>query len=330
MESKASQNSPKTDSAKKSRPQPKQEKNNHKYIFIAAAAALLIILVSVFVFNQIKVNKFNEKNQALLAQNQMQDSLLNDFMTTFNEFENNLEKIKEREGLISVNAQNPELRKSGSDKINDDLMSIDQLLQRNREIIEQLTVKVNDAEIRNKPLRRTVAKLTKKLKEKEGEISTLTGQLTALNIRVDTLNFRVVELTDLTQILNEENTQLTARIGEQDEQISLQDEEINQQTEKLNTAYYIAATAKELKQKNIIIRGKKLNRDFDRSAFTKVDITELSSIPIHSKKARVLTYHPSSSYALNNTDEDKKLDEIEIKDPESFWKSSKYLVVVLN
>lgn len=307
---------------------PKAKKNKQQtYIFIAAGAALLIILVSIFVYNQKKINEFNEKNQALMEQNGLQDSLLTDFMGTFNEFAENLDKIKEREGIINVNAQDPN---SSSDQINEDLQSIDQLLLRNREIIDELTVKVEDAEKRNSPLRRTVAKLSKQLKEKEGEITNLTGQLTALNIKVDTLNLRIVELGDLTNILEEQNTQLSSRIGEQEAKINEQDDEINDKITKLNTAYYIAATAKELKKRNIIVNKRKLNHDFDQSAFTKVDITEVNSIPIEGKKAKVLTYHPSESYTLANNDEDKFLDEIEIKDPETFWRNTKYLVVVLN
>lgn len=306
---------------------PNAKKKQQKYIFIAAGAALLIILVSIFVYNQTKINEFNEKNQALLDQNGLQDSLLTDFMGTFNEFAENLDQIKEREGIISVNAQDPN---SSSDQINEDLQSIDQLLLRNREIIDELNAKVDDANKRNSPLRRSVAKLSKQLKEKEAELTNLTGQLASLNIKVDTLNLRIVELGDLTNILEEENTKLSSRISEQEEEITTQDEEINDKTTKLNTAFYIAATAKELKKRNIIVNKRKLNHNFDQSAFTKVDITQINSIPIDGKKAKVLTYHPSESYELSNTDEDKFLDQIEIKDPASFWRNTKYLVVVLN
>ncbi|MEZ4825231.1 MAG: hypothetical protein R3C61_02895 [Bacteroidia bacterium] len=61
-------------------------------------------------------------------------------------------------------------------------------------------------------------------------------------------------------------------------------------------------------------------------AFTAIDITKVSSIPFDSKKAELLTSHPSDSYVFNQ--ENKKITSLEITNPEKFWKASKYLVVV--
>lgn len=313
-----------------------QKKGNNKqmYLFIGAGVAILLVLVSIFVYNQMKVKEYNKKNMALMEQNQLQDSLLNEFMGTFNEFEQNIALIKEREGLISTQAGDAELRKSGTAQISDDLQAIDQLLQRNHEIIDELTAKLETAESNNRPLRNTLARLRKQLKSKEEEVTTLTGQLASLNIQLDSLNLQIVQLGEITDTLQAQNEQLTARLSEQGEILAEQEEEINIKTDRLNTAYYIAGTAKELKDKNIIDRGlftgKRLKQDFNKGAFTEIDITETSVIPLASKKAEILTFHPSDSYSLEDVDEDRQLDELEIEDPQSFWRSSKYLVVVLN
>ncbi|HCT70119.1 MAG TPA: hypothetical protein DF409_02750, partial [Bacteroidales bacterium] len=69
---------------------------------------------------------------------------------------------------------------------------------------------------------------------------------------------------------------------------------ISEQTEELNTAYYVIGTKKELRDQNIITmeggfagigRNKKMKEDFNQDYFTRVDITQLKSIPVLRKKA---------------------------------------------
>lgn len=293
------------------------------YCFILIASALVL-------FNCTgKVKQLENQNQLLTQENQSQDSLLNDFMDSFNQFDENLDRIKERENIISMESDNIE-NQDGKDRINNDLELIANLLQQNREIIDDLNKKLKNSDIKNKQFRNMIARLTKQLEEKDASIVTLTQQLADMNIQVDGLSTRVDELSLRAENLSSDNETKNTRISEQEARIAAQGEEISGQTERLNTAYFIAGTAKELKEKNIIVKSKKINNDFDPAAFTRIDITETHEIPFDSKKARILTYHPSNSYALNDTDEDKKIDQLEIKNPETFWKKSKYLVVVLN
>ncbi len=294
------------------------------YSLILIASALML-----FSCNG-KLKKLENQNQLLTEENSTQDSLLNDFMNSFNTFEDNLDRIKERENIISVQSSNPEIRKDGKDQINDDLNIIAELLANNREIIEDLNKKLKNSDVKNKQFRRMVARLNKQLEERSASILVLTEQLAEVNIKVDNLNLRVDELTTQASELSADNEAKGARLSEQEGRITEQTEQLAAQTERMNTAYYVAGTAKELKEKNVIVKSKKMTGDFDRSAFTKIDITQTQSIPFDSKKARILTYHPSSSYALVDTDDDKKIDQLEIKNPENFWRSSKYLVVVLN
>ena len=61
---------------------------------------IMIILVSTTVLfgcNADKLKQLEQRNSELTVQGQLQDSLLNDFVGTFNQFEENLEMIKEKE-----------------------------------------------------------------------------------------------------------------------------------------------------------------------------------------------------------------------------------------
>ena len=92
-------------------------------------------------------------------------------------------------------------------------------------------------------------------------------------------------------------------------------------------ALYIIGTREELKSKGIIKSGKVVP-DFNRSAFTRVDITKTREIPLADTKVKVLTNHPTSSFKLNM--DGKKAKSLEVTDYLAFWSSSKYLVLETN
>ena len=65
--------------------------------------------------------------------------------------------------------------------------------------------------------------------------------------------------------------------------------------------------------------------DFQRSYFTMADQRSLTSLPLHSKKAKVLTSQPSDSYQIVNDANGMKV--LNITNPEKFWATYKYLVI---
>ena len=66
--------------------------------------------------------------------------------------------------------------------------------------------------------------------------------------------------------------------------------------------------------------------NFNDSSFVQVNITEMKTIPVNSKAVKLITDHPTNSYALIR-DNSNKIAYIEIKDPDEFWKITKYAVV---
>ena len=72
-----------------------------------------------------------------------------------------------------------------------------------------------------------------------------------------------------------------------------------------------------------------LRDDFNSEKFNKIDITATTTIPISGATAELVTNHPSDSYVIEG-DEEKSVDRLVIIDPDRFWNSSKYLVVVTN
>lgn len=100
---------------------------------------------------------------------------------------------------------------------------------------------------------------------------------------------------------------------------------INNQDKQLNTAWFVFGTKKELKEQNILVKGKVLQSNFNKNYFTKVDIRVDKEIKLYSKSAKVLTVHPSESYTLDTDSKGQYV--LRINNPQLFWSTSKYLVV---
>jgi len=284
-----------------------------------------IILVIPFFFgcNQKKIEQLTNRGDSLQQLANQRDSSIIDFLQAFNEIQANLDTIKSKEMIITeMTAGKTELQKNDKDQINEDIKKIYQLLVENKEKVSTLKKKLSGSNAKIVELETMLNNLTKQVEEKNIEIEGLKAELGKLNIQVESLSKDVANLTEEGQIKSQK--------------IQQQTEEINAKTEELNTAYYIVGTQKELKAKNVLTKeggfigigaNKKLKPDFDQSLFTKVDITKLKVIPCPGKKANVITNHPTGAYQITG---EKASQTLEIKDYKEFWKSSKYLVIVIS
>lgn len=234
------------------------------------------------------------------------EAALQQFITTFNEIQDNLNAIKEKEKIVTGSAKAGDV-KSKEDQIKEDIQAIYDLMGKNKNRINSLTKKLKASKVKIEGLEQMLATLQAQLTEKDNEITDLKSQIEALNIELSNINTNYEEI----------------------------EQEVEVKTEKLNTAFYAFGTSKELKEKGIITKeggfigmGKtsKLKDDFNRDYFTKIDITQTTSINIGAKKVKILTTHPSSSYKLIG---EKSVEKIEITNVEDFWGASKYLVIII-
>lgn len=260
-----------------------------------------------------EVDRLKEENTKLQDQLGNKDTAIFEFITAMNEIEDNLHEIKKTEGVISVSYHDAEKEESHKEKIIKDIQYINVLMQHNKMEIEDLKKKLlttseglDKAGKQIKELTKLIERLELRITEKDEEISSLKVRLTTLNIAMDSLQVVFVEQTAV----------------------------VEQQEQKLNRAFYAVGSQKELKEKGVVSKeggfigvGKTttLKNNFNQSYFTEVDITKTNEIEIYSKKAQIITSHPSGSYELvvNND----KVDKIKILDSQAFWSVSKYLVV---
>ncbi|MBQ9214468.1 MAG: hypothetical protein IJ150_11095 [Bacteroidales bacterium] len=267
----------------------------------------------------------NDELQRLQAQNDSLRSVattggvkIDEYFAAFNSIQENLNKIKEKEQIISVKTSNgKELDETSADQINNDILSIYELMQKNKQTINDLNAKLQKNGLKNKEMAKTIQLLTEQITSKDNEITDLKTQLSKLNLNVQQLESQMAEIDST---LREEQ-----RLSEEKSEI------ISSQDEALNTVYYVVGSKKELINHNIVakdgvFKGLKIGPGMDKDYFTKVDLRTCNTINLNVKKAQILSSHPSGSYKL--VQQGKNIDKIEITDPIKFWENSKILVVV--
>jgi chromosome segregation ATPase len=190
---------------------------------------------------------------------------------------------------------------------------IAETMKQNRELIDKLRNQLRQSSVKVDQLRRTLDNLTLQMEEKNSQIQQLRASLEAKDVEIGELTEQVQDLTTSVTHLEEETAQKTQTISSQEKQ--------------LNTAWFVYGTKSELKKQHIIENGKVLQSNFNRDYFTKIDIRVDNEIRLYSRSAKLLTAHPSSSYTL--TQDANKQYILRITNPQLFWATSKYLVVLV-
>ncbi len=278
-----------------------------KLLFFAACA------VAVASCNQDAVKK---AEQAALQQRDsleqiiaQKDNEINDMMTTLSDIEEGFREITEAQNRVT-------LAKSGEgtntkQRITENLQFIQSAMQQNKELINKLKQQVRESTVKGGQLKKIIDNLTQQMEVKDKQLQSLREELDKKDIHIAELDEMVSDLNTNVASLKEENTQKTETISTQDKA--------------LHTAWFVFGTKKELKEQNILDAGEVLRSNFNKEYFTKIDIRIDKEIKLYSKSAEILTSHPASSYTLQR-DANKQY-VLRITNPDSFWSTSKYLVI---
>lgn len=289
-------------------------------IIVASFLLVAAIIGGVYVYNQkeavieaLMVEKANT-NQMI----QQKDSIMFDMDNSFYEIENNLKLIKEKRNQISmVKSEGGKNRKQA---ILDDINLLDNMVDENN---------------------KKIADLEQKLKKSGLSIKSYEKRLQSLNETIESQNVEIAELKKIVESKNMTLAELDSKIQnlnngmkQQADTISYKQKVIVDKTDKLNTAHVVLGTYKELKEEGILDReggvlgigsNKAIQENFDPKHFTDLDIRQTKQIPINTKKAVVISEHPNNSYSL--VEQNGQIAYLEIKDPQEFWRISKYAVI---
>lgn len=250
----------------------------------------------------------NDSLQRIIAQ---RDSEINDMMSTLNEIQEGLSAINQAENRLSIAREGEGANKTV--QIKENIKFIANTMARNRELMKRLQQQLRESRFNGDELRKTISNLTQQLDGKEQELQRLKAELDAKDIHIAELDEKIDNLNDNVENLQTDAQQKAQTISNQDKQ--------------LNTAWFVFGTKKELKEQHIMENGKVLQSNFNKNYFAKIDIRIDKEIKFYSKSARILTMHPSGSYTL--TPDVNKQYVLRITNPQLFWSTSKYLVVLV-
>lgn len=241
------------------------------------------------------------------------DSLVNDYVETLSQIEKDLMMIKEKENLLDVQAQDPELAKDAKVKITEDIQLIYSLIEQNKKKVADLSRKLKNSGVEIAALNEKVRYLSSVIEERDSSMLVLNEELTKKDVLIADLN---------------------GKMGELENVVTQQEGVIAEQVNEINKAYFTAGNFRDLEEKGIIAKdggflglgkSKTLQNAFSNEYFERIDITETKSIPVNAKKAELITEHPEGSYEW--VEENELIANLVINDPKEFWKISKYAVL---
>ena len=296
-----------------------KEKSNNKMLknvllsfFIVAALGATFFAYKQYDEN-VQLQEFFEHEKLAMEEHVQQ---------SFDQIEANLAQITATENNLKFNFDegNIETGTTQKERIQQEINFIEHLIAENKRIIDDLNNQVTDKNKRLASFGKKIAGLNKKIKDYEAQ----TAELKKAN---DLLAKSLEELTVENNFLSLEN---------EHQKFLLEDTEkiIAQKDDTINMAFYITGTFDKLKESKIIAKEggiigiratKTLQEGFDQGDFIQVDKRNVKTIPVYSKKAEIITNHPTDSYEL--IEEDGVVNYIKITNSDLFWEKSKFLVI---
>ena len=239
------------------------------------------------------------------------DNEINDMMTTLSDIEEGFREITEAQNRVTLAKQGEGT--NTTQRIKENFQFIQSVMKQNKELINKLKQQVRESSVKGGQLKKIIDNLTEQMQQKDQQLQALREELDKKDIHIAELDEQVAGLNENVANLTQENTQKAETISTQDKQI--------------HTAWFVFGTKKELKEQNILDKGEVLQANFNKDYFTKIDIRIDKEIKLYSSSAEILTNHPAGSYTLQR--DAKKQYVLRISDPQRFWSTSKYLVVLV-
>lgn len=249
----------------------------------------------------------------LKAENLRKDTMITQSIIYFNEIERNLSEIdlKEREirdAFIKYGQTNVGNKEILLEKI----VVMKKLKEENTIKVNYLQNKINKLELAKNEFKILFARLESEIEQKNKTIDILQNILNQKDKKYSELFIEYKKQMDINQ---------------------RQEYAKNAIQKEFNTVYFCVGTQKELQQNNVISIKKKIlksnefdiKEEFNDEYFTASDANTFTEILVDSKKIRLVGSHPEKSYEIKSENKSTRLI---ILDPKSFWKISKYLIIV--
>lgn len=231
------------------------------------------------------------------------------------------------DGLDSINMQEGLLfsMEKGGEKfdrraeVRQNLESIKERLQKNRDILSQMQARLNKSTNDNSILKKTISDLQARIERQEEKIAQLTTDLENANAQIADLNNQVAQ--------GQEDLKAETEAREKAQAEATAAENL------ANRVYYAIGTNKELKQNGLLDKKflgatKVLQGDFNENYFTAGDKRTLSIINTGGKKVKIWGNVPKDSYEI--LDNANGTQSVKITNPKQFWERSPFVIIQID
>lgn len=272
--------------------------------------AFAMLMLSACTYKSDAYKAMEQEKDSLLLEEQKKSAELNQMLSVINLIEDNFTQIKQSENYVTLQANQEEVAQDSIGRIISDIDIIRRTLVENKSQIASLKNQLASSRRASGEMKRLVARLTAQIEEHVQTITALQEQLALKDIRIQ-------ELDDLVLTLNDSISSLQKDVYGKEAQLVQKDEQ-------LNKVWFVFGTRKELREQEIFTRNGLLEEGFNKDYFLESDARTLTDIPLYSKKAKLLTNHPVSSYQFDKVNDFLVL---RITDTKKFWEISHYLVI---
>ena len=291
-------------------------------LFKIISLLTIILLASCNQEEKAEIARLNAENEELKVEASEKDSLMMYMLDIFNEIEENLAEVTDRQQAINIRTDKGGEKSGNSrDRILQDISYINSLMVENDQKIADFQQQIDKAKAAQRStsnklsvtikqmekMEEIMLKLKQQNEQKALEIAVLKDELISMNFELEKVSMAYAKELQTTE----------------------------EQREVINTAYYTIGTYKQLKNEKVLTRkgsfigmggAKALVEDFDKKNFIEIDISSVNEIRLDEKKVTLATFHPAGSYEFVKND--KKVEKLVILDPTAFWSVSKSLVLV--
>ena len=255
------------------------------------------IIITMLVFagcsNSDQVQKMTDlanKDSVMLVQANQKDSSITMYLGELSQIQDNLDRIKAREKMISINSG-----EIGSNKqsVLSEVKELDEWIVKNDKRMNALQGSLKKMTTQNSNLSDIVMHLSQEIAQKDTEIAMLQTSLGKAN-------------NDLSNVTASFNDSIIA--------INMVRAQVMFITDKMNTVYYVSGTIKQLKDNGVVNkqggfigigRTSKVNPQINNSNYTQADLTTLKGVSLNGKFKNFITTHPDNSYTITSTGDDK-------------------------
>lgn len=249
------------------------------------------------------------------------DSAANAMTQYLETIASSIDSIKTAETILTltVDQDGKPLKK---DIIRENLRVLEEIIQRQRNRIEQLEGLLLSKNDSTSSYRTLITNLYEQIDIKDAKIKEMQDELKKKEQAIASLNKQVISIQNDLATAEEKNR-------EQNEMIELQSTILSTQDKIVNTGYFIAGKRKELQDKGILSKSlipAIVSDHLTPDLFNAVDMREFKEITLNSKKIKILSSMPEDSYSLHKSGNNTIL---RIEDPGRFWNITPYLVIQL-